>query len=162
LLACKASRPDLSRMAFTVVRAQTEFPSLRITNGMGSRSRIWFADEQVLIGRKRLDALGEALDERAQLAPFADLLGSRIAVHGPKLRLKGDSAQAIGLALHELAINAGKYGALSTNMGRVDVSWGTDGDTFTMNWTERDGPPVPTPKQRGFGTIVIEAMAEYT
>jgi PAS domain S-box-containing protein len=96
----------------------------------------------------------------AQLALFADLIGSRIAVHGPKLRLKAASAQAIGLALHELATNAGKYGALSTDTGRVDVCWESDGDTFTMSWTERDGPPVSAPKRRGFGTIVMAAMAE--
>jgi PAS domain S-box-containing protein len=96
---------------------------------------------------------------RAQLAPFADLLGSRIAMRGPKLRLNAASAQAIGLALHELATNAGKYGALS-NTGRVDVCWGTDGNTFTMSWTERDGPPVSVPQQRGFGTVVMKEMAE--
>src|SRR5262249_52422617 len=96
----------------------------------------------------------------AQLALFADLIGSRIAVHGPKLRLKAASAQAIGLALHELATNAGKYGALSTDRGRVDVSWETTDDTLTMNWTERDGPPVSAPQQRGFGSIVMEAMME--
>jgi two-component sensor histidine kinase len=81
-------------------------------------------------------------------------------VHGPKLRLKAASAQAIGLALHELATNAGKYGALSTDTGRVDVRWRTDGDTFTMSWTERNGPPVSAPKRRGFGTIVMETMTE--
>jgi PAS domain S-box-containing protein len=96
---------------------------------------------------------------RAQLAHFADLIGSRITMQGPKLRLKGASAQAIGLALHELATNAGKYGALSTDAGRVDIRWGRDGDTLTMGWIERDGPPVSPPKQRGFGTIVMEAMA---
>src|SRR5258708_184643 len=96
---------------------------------------------------------------RAQLAHFADLIGSRIAMHGPKLRLNPASAQAIGLALHELATNAGKYGALSTDTGRVEVSWGTDGDTLTISWTERDGPPVSAPKRRGFGTVVMEAMA---
>jgi PAS domain S-box-containing protein len=96
----------------------------------------------------------------AQLAPFADLIGSRIAVHGPKLRLKAPSAQAIGLALHELATNAGKYGALSTDTGRVDISWATAVDTLTINWAERDGPPVVGPKQRGFGTTVMETMAE--
>ena len=96
----------------------------------------------------------------AQLAHFAGLIGSRIAVHGSKLRLKAASAQAIGLALHELATNAGKYGALSTDTGRVDVCWGSDGDTFTMSWTEREGPPVFVPKRRGFGTIVMETMAE--
>ncbi len=96
----------------------------------------------------------------AQLAHFAGLIGSRIAVQGPKLRLKAGSAQAIGLALHELATNAGKYGALSTDTGRVDVSWGIDGDALTMSWTEREGPPVSAPKRRGFGAIVMETMAE--
>ncbi len=97
---------------------------------------------------------------RAQLAHFADLIGSRIAMHGPKLRLNPASAQAIGLALHELATNAGKYGALSTDRGRVDVCWGSNGDTLTISWTEREGPSVSAPTRRGFGTIVMEAMAE--
>jgi two-component sensor histidine kinase len=97
---------------------------------------------------------------RAQLALFADLIGSRIGVHGPKLRFKAASAQAIGLALHELATNAGKYGALYTDTGRVDIAWGSDGDTLTMSWSEREGPPVSAPKRRGFGTIVMQAMTE--
>jgi PAS domain S-box-containing protein len=96
---------------------------------------------------------------RAQLSHFAGLIGSRIALDGPKLRLKAASAQAIGLAIHELATNAGKYGALSTDKGCLDVSWATDGDTLAMSWTERDGPPVSAPQRRGFGTIVMEAMA---
>jgi two-component sensor histidine kinase len=72
------------------------------------------------------------------------------------------AAQAIGLALHELATEAGKYGALSTDRGRVDVCWGAVGKTFTMSWTEHDGPPVSAPKWRGFGTIVIETMAKQS
>jgi PAS domain S-box-containing protein len=98
----------------------------------------------------------------AQLAHFADLIGSRIVVHGPRLRLKAAFAQAIGLALHELATNAGKYGALSADTGRVDVRWGADNDSLTMSWTEREGPPVSAPKQRGFGTVVMEAMTKYS
>jgi len=97
---------------------------------------------------------------RAQLAPFADLVGTKIALHGPKLRLNAATAQAIGLALHELATNAGKYGALSTDKGRVDVCWGTDGDTLNVRWAERDGPLVSPPERRGFGTMVIEGMAK--
>src|SRR5262249_34662015 len=97
---------------------------------------------------------------RAQLAHFADLIGSRIGVHGPQLRLRAASAQAVGLALHELATNAGKYGALSTDKGRVYVSWGIADDTLTMSWTEREGPPVSVPRRRGFGTIVMETMTE--
>jgi two-component sensor histidine kinase len=99
---------------------------------------------------------------RAQLAHFVGLIGMRIAVHGPPLRLRASSAQAIGLALHELATNAGKYGALSTDTGRVDVAWGAGGDTFTLSWTESNGPAVSAPTRRGFGTIVIEAMAEHS
>jgi two-component sensor histidine kinase len=94
------------------------------------------------------------------LTYFADLMGSRIAVQGPKLRLNPASAQAIGLALHELATNAAKYGALSTGTGRVDVGWGTDSGIFTMSWTEQGGPAVSPPKERGFGTVVMKEMAE--
>jgi len=85
---------------------------------------------------------------RAQLAPFADLIGSRIVVRGPKLRLNAASAQAIGLALHELTTNAGKYGALSKDTGRLDIGWATDGDIFAMSWAEHDGPPVSVPVRR--------------
>jgi two-component sensor histidine kinase len=99
---------------------------------------------------------------RAQLAPFTDLIGSRFAVHGPKLRLKAASAQAIGLVLHELATNAGKYGALSTDRGRVNVCWEIESDTFTLSWVESDGPPVSAPERRGFGTMVMQAMAEHS
>jgi two-component sensor histidine kinase len=81
-------------------------------------------------------------------------------VRGPKLRLNAASAQAIGLAMHELATNAGKYGALSTDGARLNIGWGTGGNTFTMGWTEREGPPVSAPKQRGFGTTVMETMVE--
>ncbi len=97
---------------------------------------------------------------RAQLAHFADLIGSRITVRGPKLCLNAAAAQAIGLAMHELATNAGKYGALSTDRGRVDVCWSTNVDTLTISWTERDGPPVSPPERRGFGNTVIASMVK--
>jgi PAS domain S-box-containing protein len=99
---------------------------------------------------------------RAELARFADLIGFRIAVDGPKLRLNAAASQAIGLALHELSTNAGKYGALSVAAGCVDVGWRLDGDTFSMSWTERNGPPVSRPERRGFGSTVIDPMAKST
>ena len=79
-------------------------------------------------------------------------------MHGAKLHLNAAAAQAIGLALHELATNAGKYGALSTHAGSIDVGWQLDGGTFTMSWTERGGPPVQAPERRGFGSTVIDSM----
>ncbi len=100
--------------------------------------------------------------DRAQLAHFVSLIDSRIAVRGPRLRLKPESAQAVGLALHELATNAGKYGALSTNEGRVDIWWQAAANMFTMSWTENNGPPVVAPTRRGFGSTVINTMAKYS
>jgi two-component sensor histidine kinase len=99
---------------------------------------------------------------RVQLGHFADLIGTRIKFDGPELHLNAAAAQAIGLALHELATNAGKYGALSTQTGRVDVSWQLDDDTYAMGWVERDGPPVRPPQSRGFGTTVTESMVKQT
>jgi two-component sensor histidine kinase len=75
------------------------------------------------------------------------------------LHLNAASAQAVGLALHELTTNAGKYGALSKDTGDLEIGWETDGKTFTMSWTERDGPLV-SPPHRGFGTVVMKEMAE--
>ena len=97
---------------------------------------------------------------RAQLAPFADLIGSRIVMRGPKSRLNAAAAQAIGLALHELTTNAGKYGALSKDTGLLHIDWWTEAETFKMNWTEHDGPAVSPPLRRGFGTVVMKEMAE--
>jgi two-component sensor histidine kinase len=89
-------------------------------------------------------------------------LGSRITAHGPTVCLNAAAAQAIGLALHELSTNASKYGALSVDAGSVNVCWGIDGDVFTINWTERDGPAVSPPKRRGFGSTVMDLMVKQT
>ena len=83
-------------------------------------------------------------------------------MHGSSIRLNAAAAQAIGLALHELATNAGKYGALSVDAGRVEVGWRLDGDIFAMNWTESKGPPVSQPKRRGFGSTVVDPMVRQT
>jgi PAS domain S-box-containing protein len=99
---------------------------------------------------------------QAQLGHFADLIGRRINLDGPKLLLNAAAAQAIGLALHELATNAGKYGALSTDAGRVDVSWQLDDDTFVISWIERNGPPVRPPERKGFGSTVTASMVKQT
>jgi PAS domain S-box-containing protein len=101
---------------------------------------------------------------RAQLAHFGGL-GSRIAARGPDLWITSAAAQVIGMALHELATNAAKYGALSTAMGCVEIVWGlkedgAGGDRFTMEWSESGGPSVVTPTRRGFGWTVLCQMTE--
>jgi PAS domain S-box-containing protein len=97
---------------------------------------------------------------RAQLAHFVDLIGTRISVDGPQMRLAAAAAQSIGIALHELATNAGKYGALSGELGRVEIDWRLNGDEFTIGWAECGGPYVEAPKRHGFGSTVISMVAK--
>jgi two-component sensor histidine kinase len=71
-----------------------------------------------------------------------------------------DAVQPISMALHELATNAAKYGALSQPEGRVSLSWGLDEEAglLRLRWEERGGPPPPeAPEREGFGTKVLEA-----
>jgi PAS domain S-box-containing protein len=101
---------------------------------------------------------------RSQLAHFGDLIGRRIILDGPPLRINPAAAQSLGMALHELTTNAGKYGSLSTNEGKVIITWQQDRATvsklFHMSWREVGGPPVMAPKSKGFGTRVIKDAAE--
>ena len=98
----------------------------------------------------------------SQLDHFADLIDARIHLSGPGMDVGPQAAQAIGMALHELATNAGKYGALSSDKGRVDVSWTADADTgmFEIRWEESGGPRVDTPQTTGFGSTVINQMTQ--
>jgi PAS domain S-box-containing protein len=97
---------------------------------------------------------------RAQLAHFADLIGARIVIEGPHLSVTPSAAQSIGMALHELATNAGKYGSLSDDHGGVTIDWRLEGGQFSIGWIEHDGPSVQPPKRRGFGSTIISAVAE--
>ncbi|MBO9557805.1 MAG: PAS domain S-box protein [Caulobacter sp.] len=103
---------------------------------------------------------GAALDDivRQGLAPFVDDQDSdRLAISGPALRVGASTALSLALAVHELATNAAKYGALSIPSGWVVVAWEqTDEDRAVLTWTERDGPPVRPPERRGFGTRLLE------
>ncbi|CCE03234.1 PAS domain S-box protein [Bradyrhizobium sp. STM 3809] len=95
---------------------------------------------------------------RSQLGAFRHLIGNRIAIDGPQIELTPEAAQAIGMAVHELATNAAKYGSLSGGDGRVMLGWSRDGDHFDMSWRESGGPPVSRPEHSGFGGRVISDM----
>ncbi|HYH21936.1 MAG TPA: PAS domain S-box protein [Azospirillum sp.] len=107
---------------------------------------------------------GADLDDllRETLRPYG--LGeeaARIDLTGPGVRVGPAAAVAIGMAFHELATNAAKYGALSTNAGRVGIVWrvepaGEGPDRLVIEWVESGGPPVAPPKRRGFGSRMIE------
>jgi two-component sensor histidine kinase/GAF domain-containing protein len=79
---------------------------------------------------------------------------------GPDIMLTPRAANALSLALHELAANAIRYGALSVASGRVMVSWTQrEGGGFALDWAEHDGPPVAPPKRPGFGATMLEQVA---
>ena len=99
---------------------------------------------------------------RTEMSAFAD----RVDIEGPSLMLTAKAAQNFALALHELATNAAKYGALSNATGRVNIGWtivkSKESNRFTFRWQEQGGPPVSPSTQRGFGSVVLEhVMAEY-
>jgi two-component sensor histidine kinase len=87
------------------------------------------------------------------LAPFCDV--GRCEVDGPDVSLSPQRAVSLALAVHELATNATKYGALSRDTGRVLVSWTVDGADFELTWREEGGPPARPPKAEGFGMRLI-------
>ena len=123
---------------------------------------------------QRLQGLAESQDlmvrQNWQGAWLSDLVsahlnlfgvGHRAQVQGPALFLDADAVQNIGFALHELATNALKHGALTSPEGRVSVSWRRldAEDRIRLEWVEREGPPVQSPKHRGFGFLVITELA---
>ena len=102
---------------------------------------------------------------RGQLSHFEDLFDTRVLFEGSPVRLNPAAAQGIGMALHELATNAGKYGALSDDYGIVRVSWTVEDSLhprLVMTWRESGGPEVVAPDQSGFGQTVMVRMAEYS
>ncbi len=86
--------------------------------------------------------------------PFCD--ASRCTITGPDIRLNPRTAVAVALAIHELATNAAKYGALSSQAGRVLIDWSVACERFAFVWREVGGPRVAPPTRRGFGSRMIE------
>ena len=80
----------------------------------------------------------------------------RLSFEGEDFRLRPNSAVALSMAMHELATNALKYGALSAERGSVTVGWTTNGKRFRLRWEESGGPAVAPPQRRGFGSRMIE------
>ncbi|MCJ2020040.1 PAS domain S-box protein [Methylobacterium sp. E-065] len=124
----------------------------------------------------RLISLGRAHDVLTQSswteAPIAEVVDGALSVHrgeaasrirasGPNVPVAAKPALALALALHELATNAAKYGALSNDVGTVDLRWHVvleDGlPRFVLTWSEQGGPPIlAQPTRRGFGSRLIE------
>lgn len=104
---------------------------------------------------------GASLSElvRSQLSGYLDG-SSQVSMEGPAIAIKPEAAQNLGLALHELAVNAGKFGALSVPGGRVSITWtrseNPEGGSVEFDWREQLGPKVKIRRKKGFGSMVIE------
>jgi PAS domain S-box-containing protein len=125
----------------------------------GARLQALAASHDLLV---RESWYGASLNEliRSQLAGYLDRSSGQVSIDGPPIALKPEAAQNLGLALHELAINAAKYGALSVPAGRVSITWSqpesTSGNAIALEWREQLGPKVKGRRKKGFGSMVIE------
>jgi PAS domain S-box-containing protein len=123
-------------------------------------------ESRLLALSKGHDLLTRAAWDRAELAdvvaqPVAAYGGERFTIDGPALQLAPKPALALTLALHELATNAAKYGALSVPSGQVAITWDiqrADPPHFVLRWQERGGPPVSPPARTGFGSRLVEGV----
>jgi two-component sensor histidine kinase len=93
--------------------------------------------------------------------PFGGLAGGRFTIRGPAMDISPETAVALHMTLHELVVNAAKYGALSTPTGHVVIDWAIEDATarreLVLRWIERGGPPITrTPEREGFGSRLIK------
>ncbi len=99
---------------------------------------------------------------RAQMAYCLDIAKDSLSEHakieGPKIMLKPEAAQNIGLALHELATNALSYGALSRPEGSISLAWGFVDGKLNIEWRESGGPALAMPPKEGFGHKVVKKL----
>lgn len=100
--------------------------------------------------------LDQVIDDQIRVGT---LDGDRLRRQGPAVELAPDTMLRMALALHELATNAVKYGALSVPQGQVHLEWMAEGSGIRLTWRETGGPPVQQPSGRGFGSDLIAAVA---
>ncbi|CAO4175196.1 Blue-light-activated histidine kinase [Methylorubrum populi] len=164
-----------TRNLITVVRSLAEQTMAGSTSIEVFRSRFYdrlavLSRVQGLLSRSNL----EPITLRTLISTELDALGAweaaeRIHLDGPSVRLRKATVQTFALALHELATNARKYGALASGTGRLSVTWRTyaeDGRTrLALDWAEEGGqrPSEPSPlTRRGFGRELIEKALPYS
>jgi len=116
-----------------------------------------FARAQDLLGDEILNGADIIDVVQSALSPH-QTEDHRIKITGPGFALSARRALGLSLALHELATNAIKYGALSNEFGTVDIEWALADNTFEFRWDEKGGPPVMAPNVKGFGSRLIETI----
>jgi two-component system CheB/CheR fusion protein len=95
-----------------------------------------------------------------ELSPYSQGPSARTRIDGPNLVLEPSAAQTMAVAIHELATNAAKYGALSEPGGRVQVDWSRAGGHLTVRWSEMSTTDVQVPEHQGFGLRIVESMVK--
>ncbi|WP_395327481.1 CHASE domain-containing protein [Novosphingobium sp. BL-8H] len=105
-------------------------------------------------------ALGDVV--RSELAPYMEGSERHVEMSGPDIKLAPNDAMSLGLAIHELATNAAKYGALTRAEGRIHVRWSiVSPELAVVHWREEGGPVVRAPAKRGFGRDLIEKIVAH-
>src|SRR5215472_1043165 len=102
--------------------------------------------------------LATLVDE--ELAPYRTSEAERLIWRGPQVSLKPRTAQTIAVAVHELATNAAKHGALASLTGRVTLGWELSGGALVLRWSESGEPAIKVPTVQGFGIKVITSSIE--
>lgn len=148
--------------------------TLAMVSAVASQTfRSGVTDEAVNVFHDRLKAFGSAheiLDvNNESLAPIHQVIETALVPHrtgtgrywisGPRLSIGPKQIISLAMAIHELATNAAKYGALSNDTGKVEVDWWVSpDDTFHLVWREKGGPPVLAPTRTGFGSRLIKGV----
>jgi two-component sensor histidine kinase len=94
----------------------------------------------------------------SQIGPFVPTDSKRLTLEGPSIRLNNQAAQILGMAAHELATNAVKYGAFQNDAGTLSITWARGDEILSFDWRERTPNFTPPSDRRGFGTAVLENM----
>ena len=130
-------------------------------NGLDGRIRALSATHDLLTQSEwGTTPLREVVE--AELAPYASAADKIVDLSGPPIELAPNDALSFGLAIHELATNASKYGSLSAEGGKVAIEWKQiQSDLVEVRWKESGGPPVQQARKRGFGTDLIEKIVAH-
>ncbi|MGB1235261.1 MAG: CHASE domain-containing protein [Planktomarina sp.] len=152
---------NLLSLVQAIARQTSKSESREFVNNFALRLRALSASQDLLVKNEwRKISLSTLV--LSQLAYFEGLVGERIFIEGPEVALDAPAAQTIGMAIYELATNAGKYGSLSNQDGEVRILWTIEDSTFNMSWVETGGPTITPPNDLGFGSRVTGTVAEMS
>ena len=145
----------ISAMAKQTARGATDVP--RYVEGLERRIMGLARSTDLLLAHGRAGvSLRELVD--LHLAPFRPQEAGRVTIDGADLRINPQGAQILGMAMHELAVNATQYGAFADERGKLTLSWDEDEDLLAMRWRETLSVPLKASERAGFGTTVLRSM----